>query len=88
MLGASASQLWLLLSRDFALLIIISWLVASPVAWYFMHEWLQKYEYRIDVNPMIFIGAAVIAIVISLLTISFQTIKAAVANPISSLRSE
>jgi putative ABC transport system permease protein len=87
-LGASVSQLWMLLSRDFALLIVISWLVASPVAWYFMHGWLQKYEYRIDVDPMIFIGAALIAIAISLLTISFQTIRAAVANPIKSLRSE
>jgi putative ABC transport system permease protein len=87
-LGATVSQLWMLLSRDFASLILISWLVASPVAWYFMHGWLQKYEYRIDVNPMIFFGAALIAIVISLLTISFQIIRAAVANPIKSLRSE
>jgi putative ABC transport system permease protein len=87
-LGASLSQLWSLLSRDFILLIVISWIVASPIAWYFMHGWLQKYEYRIDVNPMIFFGAALIAIVISLLTISFQILKAAVANPIKSLRSE
>jgi putative ABC transport system permease protein len=87
-LGASVSQLWVLLSRDFALLILISWFIASPVAWYFMHGWLQKYEYRIDVDPMIFFGAALITIVISLVTISFQIIRAAVANPIKSLRSE
>lgn len=87
-LGASVSQLWILLSSDFALLIVISWVVASPVSWFFMHGWLRKYEYRIDVNPMIFIGAALIAIAITLVTISFQTIKAALANPVKSLRSE
>ena len=87
-LGASVSQLWVLLSREFALLIVISWIIATPLAWYVMHGWLQKYEYRIDVSPMIFIGAAVIAVIIALTTISFQIIKAAVANPIRSLRME
>jgi len=62
--------------------------VASPVGWYFMHGRLQKYGYRIDVNPMIFIGAALTAIIMSLLTISFQIIRAAISNPIKSLRSE
>jgi hypothetical protein len=64
------------------------WLVAPPVGWYFMHGWLQKYGYRIDVNPMIFIGAALTAIVMSLLTIRFQIIRAAISNPIKSLRFE
>lgn len=87
-LGASVSQLWMLLSRDFALLIVISWVIATPLAWYVMHGWLQQYEYRISVSPVIFIGAAVIAVAITLITISFQIIKAAVANPIKSLRTE
>jgi len=87
-LGASISQVWLLLSKDFILLVIISCVIASPVALYFLHDWLLKYEYRISIGPAVFIMAAVMAIIITLLTISFQAIKAAIANPAKSLRTE
>jgi putative ABC transport system permease protein len=87
-LGASIPQLWLLLSKDFVLLVVLSCLIASPLAWYFMHGWLAKYNYRITISPFIFIGASVLAICITLITVSFQAIKAAVANPVKSLRSQ
>ena len=87
-LGASVSQLWMLLSKDFVLLVIISCVIASPVAFYFLHGWLKKYDYRIDISPFVFVLAAVVAVLITLITVSFQAIKAAVANPVKSLRSE
>jgi len=87
-LGASISQIWLLLTGDFIVLVMISCLIASPVALYFLHHWLQKYDYRISIGPWVFIGAAVAAITITLFTISFQAIKAAIANPVKSLRTE
>jgi putative ABC transport system permease protein len=87
-LGASVGQVWLLLSRDFILLVMISCIIASPIALYFLHGWLQKYNYRITIGPGVFILSAVVAFVITLLTISFQAIKAALTNPVKSLRSE
>jgi putative ABC transport system permease protein len=87
-LGATVSQLWFLLSKDFVLLVMISCVIASPVALYFLQNWLQKYDYRISVGPGVFIISAIAAIVITLITISFQAIKAAIANPVKSLRSE
>ncbi|HMH34164.1 MAG TPA: ABC transporter permease, partial [Puia sp.] len=87
-LGASVSQLWFLLSKDFVFLVLISSVIASPLALYFLQNWLQKYPYRISIGAGVFILAAVLAIFITLITISFQAIKAAVANPVSSLRSE
>lgn len=87
-LGASIPQVWTLLSKDFILLVLISCLIASPVALYFIRNWLQQYNYRIDIGPAVFIIAAMAAILITLLTISFQAIKAAIANPVRSLRSE
>jgi putative ABC transport system permease protein len=87
-LGASVSQVWLLLSKDFIVLVIISCVIASPVAFYFLHDWLQKYDYRISVGAGVFVVSAVIAIFITIITISFQAIKAAVANPVKSLRTE
>jgi predicted permease len=87
-LGASVSQLWILLSKDFLLLVIISCIIASPLAWYFMQGWLTKYDYHIRISPLVFIGASVLAVMITLVTISFQAIKAAMMNPVSSLRSE
>jgi len=87
-LGASVPQLWLLLSKDFVFLVIISCLIASPLAWYFMHGWLSKYDYRISISPLIFFGTGLLAIAITLLTVSFQAIRAAVANPVKSLRTE
>lgn len=87
-LGATVSQLWFLLSKDFVLLVLISCVIASPVAFYFLQGWLQKYDYRVTVGPGVFIISATAAIVITLTTISFQAIKAAIANPVKSLRSE
>ncbi|RDC65594.1 ABC transporter permease [Adhaeribacter pallidiroseus] len=87
-LGASVQQVWLLLSKDFMLLVLISCIIASPVALYFLQNWLQKYTYRISIGPEVFMLAAVLALVITILTISFQAIKAAMANPVKSLRTE
>jgi len=87
-LGASISQIWLLLSKDFIVLVLISCVIASPVALYFLQNWLQKYPYRTNIGTGVFIAASLLAIVITLITISFQAIKAAIANPVKSLRSE
>ena len=87
-LGASVFNLWRLLSKDFLVLVIISCFIAIPVAWYFLNGWLQKYEYRIHLSWWVFVGAVVCALVITLLTVSFQAIRAAVANPVKSLRTE
>lgn len=87
-LGASVFMLWRMLSKEFVVLVIISSLVAIPLAWYFLHEWLQKYEYRTNISGWIFLAAGLGALAITLLTVSFQAIKAAIANPVKSLRSE
>ena len=87
-LGASVSQLWLLLSKDFIVLVLISCVIASPIAAYFLQNWLMKYNYRIGIGPSVFILAAVAAMAITIITISFQAIKAALANPVKSLRTE
>lgn len=87
-LGASVPQLWMLLSKDFLLLVGISCVIASPVAWYYLQHWLQGYEYRIHIGPVVFILAAVAAVLITLVTVSFQAIKAALANPSQRLRTE
>jgi putative ABC transport system permease protein len=87
-LGASVANLWQLLSKEFVYLVIISCLIATPVAYCFMHNWLQKYTYRTDISWWIFAAAGLGALLISLLTVSFQAIKAAVANPVKSLRTE
>lgn len=87
-LGASIANVWMLLSKDFILLVMISCLIASPVALYFLKPWLAKYDYHISIGPGIFLLSAVVAIIITLFTVSFQAIKAALANPVKSLRSE
>ncbi len=87
-LGATVSQVWLLLSKDFIVLVIISCVIASPVALYFLENWLQKYNYRISIGADVFVLSAAMAIIITLVTISFQAIKAAVADPVKSLRTE
>jgi len=87
-LGATVAQVWLLLSGDFILLVTISCIIASPMAFYFLQNWLQKYDYHIKIGPEVFILSAFAAIIITLFTISFQAIKAALANPVKSLRSE
>jgi len=87
-LGATVFGLWRLLSVDFITLIIISLLVSIPVAYYFMHSWLQHYTYQTELSWWIFAATAVCAIVITLLTVSYQSIKAALVNPVKSLKSE
>jgi len=87
-LGASVLNLWGMLSKDFVMLVIASFVIATPIAFYFMYNWLQKYQYRTDLSWWIFAGAGAGALVITLLTVSFQAIKAAIANPVRSLRSE
>lgn len=87
-LGASTRGVVVLLSKDFIKLVIIALLIASPFAWYFMNKWLQDFAYRINISWWIFLVAGVLTILIALLTVSFQAIKAAVANPVKSLRSE
>jgi len=87
-LGASAQGLAGLLSKDFIKLVFISCLVAFPVAWWAMHNWLQNYQYRIQIDWWVFVMAGLVAILISLATISVHAIRAAVANPVKSLRTE
>jgi putative ABC transport system permease protein len=87
-LGASTANIVLLLSKDFVRLIIISFLIASPVAWYVMHNWLESFAYRIPISWWIFPGAGLLAFVIAIGTVSIQTMRAAAANPVNSLRSE
>lgn len=87
-LGASVQNILLLVSKDFLLLVGIAFLISVPVTWWVMHTWLQDFAYRIDIHWWFFALAGIIAILISVLTISFQAIKAAVSNPVESLRSE
>jgi putative ABC transport system permease protein len=87
-LGASLINVWGLLSKEFVVLVGIALIIAAPVAWYFMEQWLQKYEYRTTISWWIIPASGVTAVVITLLTVSFQAIKAALTNPVRSLRSE
>jgi ABC-type antimicrobial peptide transport system permease subunit len=87
-LGASVFNLWQLLSKDFAALVVISLIVASPLAWYFMHHWLQNYQYHTGIAWWIFLVTAMGAMLITMLTVSYQSIKAALANPVKSLKTE
>jgi putative ABC transport system permease protein len=87
-LGASVTNIVAMLSKDFLILVITSILIASPIAYYFMHQWLQNFAYRINISWWIFLLSGSAAIIIALLTISFQSIKAALTNPVKSLRSE
>jgi ABC-type antimicrobial peptide transport system permease subunit len=87
-LGATAVNIVYLFSKEFVILIAIAFLIATPLTWYFMNEWLQDYAYRIDISWWLFATGGFAAIIIALATISFQAIKAAIANPVKSLRSE
>jgi putative ABC transport system permease protein len=87
-LGASVFNVWGLLSKEFVTLVIISLVVAIPIAYYFMHNWLQNYQYRTEIPWWIFMAAGAGALIITLVTVSFKAIKAALANPVKSLRSE
>lgn len=87
-LGASVSNIVMLISKDFILLVIVALVVASPIAWFIMNRWLQDFVYRIHISWWVFLLAGALAVFIALATISFQAIKAAVANPVKSLRTE
>ena len=87
-LGASVSGIVELLSKDFLKLVIIAIIIASPIAWIGMNKWLQNFAYKINISWWMFVAAGLFAIVIALITISFQSIKAAVANPVKSLRTD
>jgi putative ABC transport system permease protein len=87
-LGASVQSVVVLLSKDFLRLTLIAIVIAFPVAWYFMSKWLEDFAYRIDINWAIFLTAGLSTLIITLVTISFQAIGAAMANPVKSLRTE
>ena len=87
-LGASIFNLWTLLSKEFIALVIVALLIGIPLAWYFMHNWLENYRYRTEISWWIPALAAGGALLITLLTVSFQAIKAAITNPVKSLRTE
>jgi putative ABC transport system permease protein len=87
-LGASIYNLWQMLSREFAWLVIISCFIAIPLAWYYINNWLKQYEYRTPIPFWVFIISGLGAILITLITVSFQAIKAAISNPVKSLRTE
>jgi ABC-type antimicrobial peptide transport system permease subunit len=87
-LGASVASIVGLLSKDFLKLVLIALAVASPFAWYFMHQWLESFAYRISISWWVFGLAGLFAVVIALVTISFQAVKAALVNPVKNLRTE
>jgi ABC-type antimicrobial peptide transport system permease subunit len=87
-LGASVPQVWMLLSRDFVVLVMISCMIASPLALYFLQNWLRQYAYRVEIGIAPFVWSALIAIGITVLTVSVQSVKAAMANPVRSLKAE
>jgi ABC-type antimicrobial peptide transport system permease subunit len=86
--GATVFNIWQLLSKDFVQLVIIAFVTAVPLSYYFMHNWLQNYDYRSNISWWIFAVAGIGSLVLTILTVSFQAIKAARANPVKSLRTE
>ena len=87
-LGASVSHVAVLLSKDFIKLVLIAIVIASPLAWYAMNKWLQGFAYQIKISWWMFLIAAVSALLITLITVGFQAMKVAIANPVNSLRTE
>jgi putative ABC transport system permease protein len=87
-LGASVFQILQLLYREFALLLVIAFVLAVPIAWYVVSNWLQGYAFRTNIHWLYFVLPFVTIVIIALLTVSFQSIRAAVANPVKSLRTE
>lgn len=87
-LGANISNIVIMIAKDFLKLVLIASIIAFPVAWWGMHKWLQDFAYRVNIGWWVFVVAGVAALVIALLTVSFQAIKAAIANPVKSLRTE
>lgn len=87
-LGASVASIVTLLSRDFVKLVLVAIVIASPIAWYVMHQWLQNFAYKIEINLWVFAFAGLLSLTVAMLTISFQSIKAGLMNPVKSLKSE
>ena len=87
-LGATVKNVTIVLSADFLKLVIVAMAIAIPLSWFSVNKWLEKYPYRIKISWEIFATGALLVIIIALLTVSFQAIKAAMANPVKSLRSE
>ena len=87
-LGASLSSIVYLFSKEFALLIVIAFLIAAPLGYYVMHSWLQHFAYQVDIGAGIFFIAIVVSAIIAGLTIGYQAVRAATVNPVKSLRSE
>jgi putative ABC transport system permease protein len=87
-LGASAGNIVMLLSKDFLKLIVIAFVIATPIAWWAMHEWLQEFAYRINMGIWIFFIAGMLALLIAFVSVSVQAVKAALANPVKNLRTE
>jgi putative ABC transport system permease protein len=87
-LGASVFTVWKLLSKDFISLVLIACVIAIPLAWYFLHEWLQKYQYRTSISWWIFAAAVAGALLVTLITVTYQTIRAAIIKPVNSLKAE
>ena len=87
-LGAAVSRIVILLSKEFIILIAIAFVVAVPVSYYYINKWLQDFAYRINIQWWVFLLAAIAALLVALLTVSYQAIRAATANPVKSLRTE
>ncbi|HVV54575.1 MAG TPA: FtsX-like permease family protein, partial [Mucilaginibacter sp.] len=87
-LGADVTGIMLLMARDFLKLTIIAVLIAAPVAWYFMHRWLQDFAYHISIQWWVFVVAGLLSVLVAFITVSLQSVKAALANPVKSLRNE
>jgi ABC-type antimicrobial peptide transport system permease subunit len=87
-LGATAANIIYLFSKEFVLLIGVAFLISTPIAWYFVHQWLQQYVYRISISGWIFAVGGLLALLIALATVSFQAFRAASVNPVKNLRTE
>ena len=87
-LGATVQNVVYLFTKEFIVLIAIAFVIAAPVAWYFMNKWLQDFAYKIDISWWIFLMAGLLSLLIALITVSSQAIKAAITNPVKSLRTE
>ena len=87
-LGASVLGITQLLSKEFLKVVLLAVAISIPIAWYAMHEWLQNFAYHIELRAWMFLASGCVAVVIALFTVSFQAIKAALANPVNSLRNE
>jgi putative ABC transport system permease protein len=87
-LGASVNNIARMLSIDFLKLVLVSSVIAFPIAWWAMHKWLQDFAYRVSISWWIFFVSGILALFIAVLTVGFQAIKAGVANPVKSLRTE